>query len=93
MTPELAEGNMAIRRKLPIKKVKFDAGKRSRSEAATAFVVADLDALQEHMSVRRKLGGAEARSDKDDERINDATRRARDTGRPSAPPVEIAEDD
>ena len=84
---------MAIRRKLPIKKAKFDAGKRSQSASATAVAAVNLDSLQKDMSLRRKLGGAEARSDDDDERIINATPRARDTAPPSTPAVEIAEDD
>ena len=86
------EHDMEIRKKLSVVKKIFTGGRAPRAEALEQ-TLPDADELQLEKSLRRKLGGAEARGDEEDDNIFSETPRAKDTGVEAAPAVEILEDD
>ena len=76
-------------RKVPIKKRSFDPDAQPQAAATAETPPPDPAALQEAIGLRRRLGGAENRSDEEDM----ALRAGYESGPEPAPAVEIIEDD
>ena len=80
---------LLVRRNLAIKKQTVDPSAWSQGSPEPTEPDEDLDELEESISLRRRLGGAEDRSDEEDQAMSADP----DTEFEPVPAVEIAEDD
>jgi hypothetical protein len=78
-----------VLRKLKIMKQRFNPDARARANAAQATAAVDARAMQEAIGLERRRGGAEARSDQEDQ----ALRTEYEAVSEPVPAVEIIEDD
>ena len=78
-----------VRKNLTVTKKSYETGRRTRGGGDEDMSPEEADALQEAASLRRRLGGAENRSDDEDQARRGGTE---DVTEP-VPPVDIVEDD